>query len=246
MSMLKKSTATFAESGGAGDSVRKSYQYFDFVMVAFVTILLTSNLVGAAKVCEWHGFTFGAGIFFFPLSYVFGDIMTEVYGYARARKIVWAGFVAMIYASLMAELIIRMPPSPIWPNQVALETMFGSTWRIVVASLFAYFFGEFMNSYVLAKMKVKTGGKHLWMRTIGSTIVGEAVDSVIFYPVAFLGLWETSLVIKVMIGNYILKVLWEVVMTPFTYKIVAFLKRAENEDYFDTDTDFSPFKISTE
>lgn len=223
---------------------RKPYKYYDFVMVAFVTILLTSNLVGAAKVCEWKGFTFGAGIFFFPLSYVFGDIMTEVYGYAKARKIVWAGFGAMVYASLMSEVIIRMPPSPFWPNQAALETMFGSTWRIVIASLTAYFCGEFMNSYVLAKMKLRMAGKHLWMRTIGSTFVGEFVDSLIFYPVAFLGIWETSLVVKVMIGNYFLKVLWEIIMTPFTYKIVAFLKKSEHEDYYDRDTDFSPFKIS--
>ncbi len=227
----------------SAENSRRSYRYYDFVMVAFVTILLTSNLIGAAKVCEWNGFTFGAGIFFFPLSYVFGDIMTEVYGYARARKIVWAGFAAMIYASLMAEVIIRMPPSPNWPNQQALETMFGSTWRIVVASLVAYFCGEFTNSYVLAKMKVLTAGKRLWQRTIGSTIAGEFVDSLIFYPVAFLGIWETSLVVKVMIGNYFLKVLWEVIMTPFTYKLVAFLKRAEGEDYYDRDTDFSPFKL---
>jgi len=224
---------------------RKSYRYYDFIMVAFVTILLTSNLIGAAKVCEWNGFTFGAGIFFFPLSYVFGDIMTEVYGYARARKIVWAGFGAMLYATLMAEIIIRMPPSPGWPNQAALETMFGSTWRIVVASLSAYFCGEFMNSFVMAKMKVATNGKRLWMRTISSTVVGEFVDSIIFYPVAFLGIWETSLVVKVMVGNYFLKVLWEVVMTPFTYKLVAFLKKAENEDYFDRGTDFSPFNLQT-
>lgn len=225
--------------------MKKTYRYYDFIMVAFVTILLTSNLIGAAKVCEWHGYTFGAGIFFFPLSYVFGDIMTEVYGYGRARKIVWAGFAAMLYATLMAEIIIRMPPSPIWPNQVALETMFGSTWRIVIASLSAYFFGEFANSFVMAKMKVATKGKHLWARTIGSTLAGEFLDSLIFYPVAFWGLWEDSLVIKVMIGNYFLKVLWEVVMTPFTYKLVNFLKRAENEDYFDTNTDFTPFKIAT-
>lgn len=222
---------------------RRPYKYYDFIMVAFVTILLTSNLIGAAKVCEWKGFTFGAGIFFFPLSYVFGDIMTEVYGYGRARKIVWAGFAAMIYATLMAEVIIRMPPSPIWPNQQALETMFGSTWRIVVASLVAYFCGEFTNSYVLARMKILTAGKRLWLRTIGSTVAGEFVDSLIFYPVAFLGIWENSLVVKVMIGNYFLKVFWEVIMTPFTYKIVAFLKRAEGEDYFDRNTDFSPFKM---
>lgn len=224
---------------------KKAYRYYDFIMVTFVTILLTSNLIGAAKVCEWNGYTFGAGIFFFPLSYVFGDIMTEVYGYARARKIVWAGFAAMIYATVMAEIIIRMPPSPLWPNQAALETMFGSTWRIVVASLSAYFFGEFTNSFVMAKMKLATQGKHLWTRTIGSTIAGEFIDSLIFYPVAFLGIWETSLVIKVMIGNYFLKVAWEVIMTPFTYRLVSFLKRAEHEDYFDTHTNFTPFKLTT-
>lgn len=226
--------------------MNKTFRYYDFIMVAFVTILLTSNLIGAAKVCEWNGFTFGAGIFFFPLSYVFGDIMTEVYGYARARKIVWAGFAAMIYATLMAEVIIRMPPSPGWPNQAALETMFGSTWRIVVASLSAYFFGEFTNSFVLAKMKIVTQGKKLWMRTIGSTVAGEMVDSLIFYPVAFLGIWETKLVIEVMISNYLLKVLWEVLMTPFTYKIVKFLKKAEGIDHYDTHTNFTPFKIATE
>lgn len=225
-------------------SPRRGYRYYDFIMVAFVTILLTSNLIGAAKVCEWNGFTFGAGIFFFPLSYVFGDIMTEVYGYARARKIVWAGFGAMIYATLMSAVIIKMPPSPMWPNQAALETMFGSTWRIVAASLLAYFCGEFMNSFVLAKMKVAMAGRVLWKRTIGSTVVGELVDSLIFYPLAFLGIWETELVMKVMISNYVLKVLWEVIMTPFTYKLVAFLKKAEGEDYYDRNTDFSPFKVS--
>jgi uncharacterized integral membrane protein (TIGR00697 family) len=227
------------------DAPERKYKYYDFLMAAFVTILLTSNLVGAAKVCEWKGFTFGAGIFFFPLSYVFGDIMTEVYGYARARKIVWAGFVAMLYATFMAEIVIRMPPSPIWPNQAALETMFGSTWRIVVASLTAYFCGEFTNSYVLARMKVWTSGKHLWSRTIGSTVAGELVDSLIFYPVAFLGIWENDLVWKVMIGNYFLKVAWEVFMTPFTYRIVGFLKKAEGEDYFDHRTNFSPFNVTT-
>jgi uncharacterized integral membrane protein (TIGR00697 family) len=224
----------------------RQYKYYDFVMVAFVTILLTSNLIGAAKVCEIPGFPpFGAGIFFFPLSYVFGDVLTEVYGYARARKVVWAGFTAMIYATIMAEVVIRMPPSPVWPNQAALETMFGSTWRIVVGSLTAYFCGEFTNSYVLAKMKIRTRGRFLWMRTIGSTIAGELVDSVLFYPIAFLGIWDSSLVWKVMVSNYVLKVLWEVVMTPVTYRIVAFLKRAEHEDFYDTNTDFSPFNVET-
>lgn len=223
----------------------RQYKYYDFVMAAFVTILLCSNLIGAAKVCEWNGFTFGAGIFFFPLSYIFGDIMTEVYGYARARKIVWAGFTAMAFASFMSWIIIKMPPSPDWPNQGALETIFGSTWRIAAASMLAFFCGEFTNSFVLAKMKIISKGKHLWQRTIGSTIAGEMVDSAIFYPVAFLGVWETTTVFQVMVSNYMLKVGWEVVMTPFTYKVVNFLKRAENEDYFDRNTNFTPFSLET-
>ncbi len=223
----------------------RRYKYFDFVMAAFVTILLCSNLIGAAKVCEWNGFTFGAGIFFFPLSYVFGDIMTEVYGYARARRIVWTGFAAMLFAAVMSLVIIKMPPSPGWPNQAALESIFGSTWRIVAASLLAFWSGELTNSYVLAKLKIMTQGKMLWSRTIGSTVAGEMVDSLIFYPVAFLGVWETDLVIQVMLGNYALKVAWEVLMTPVTYRVVAFLKKAENEDFYDTQTDFNPFKLGS-
>lgn len=225
--------------------MQRTYKYYDLVMAAFVTILLCSNLIGAAKVCEFKGFTFGAGIFFFPLSYVFGDILTEVYGYARARKVVWAGFAAMVFVSLMSYVVIKMPPSPQWGNQAALETMFGSTWRIVMASLVAFFLGEFTNSFVLAKMKLITKGKALWMRTIGSTVAGEFVDSLIFYPIAFWGVWPDELVIKVLFTNYSMKVLWEVVMTPFTYKIVAFLKRSENEDYFDKNTNFTPFSLKT-
>lgn len=224
---------------------KRSYKYYDFVMASFVTVLLCSNLIGASKVCTVAGFTFGAGIFFFPLSYIFGDILTEVYGYARARKVVWAGFTAMIFASFMSWVVLAMPPADGFPNQQALETVFGATPRIVGASMLAFFFGEFANSYTLAKMKILTQGKHLWMRTIGSTFVGEGVDSLIFYPLAFLGVWETSLVIQVMIGNYLLKVLWEVIMTPFTYKIVNFLKRAENEDYYDKQTNFTPFSLQT-
>jgi uncharacterized integral membrane protein (TIGR00697 family) len=226
--------------------LQKQYKYYDFVMVSFVTILLCSNMIGAGKVCEWNGFTFGAGIFFFPLSYVFGDIMTEVYGYARARKIVWAGFGALIYATFMSEIILKMPPSSQWPNQEAFETVFGSSWRIVLASLTAFFCGEFTNSYVLSKMKILTHGKKLWMRTIGSTIAGEFVDSLIFYPLAFWGSWENELVLKVMLSNYILKVLWEVLMTPFTYKLVAWLKRHENEDHYDYKIKYTPFSLQVD
>jgi uncharacterized integral membrane protein (TIGR00697 family) len=223
----------------------RTYRYYDLVMAAFVTVLLCANLIGASKVATLGGFTFGAGVLFFPISYVFGDILTEVYGYARARKVVWAGFGAMIFASFMSLAILAFPPAAGWPHQAAFETVFGGTWRIVGASLVAYFCGEFCNSFVLAKLKIRTEGRFLWLRTIGSTIAGEAVDSLIFYPLAFLGIWSTDLVLKVMMTNYLLKVLWEILMTPFTYRIVNFLKRAEHEDYFDRNTDFTPFSIRT-
>jgi uncharacterized integral membrane protein (TIGR00697 family) len=223
----------------------RTYRYYDLVMAAFVTVLLCANLIGASKVATLFGFTFGAGVLFFPISYVFGDILTEVYGYARARKVVWAGFGAMIFASFMSAVILAFPPAEGWPHQAAFETVFGGTWRIVGASLVAYFSGEFCNSFVLAKLKLRTEGRFLWLRTIGSTIVGEAVDSAIFYPLAFLGVWSSDLVLKVMLTNYVLKVLWEVFMTPFTYGIVNFLKRAEHEDYFDRNTDFTPFSLRT-
>lgn len=223
----------------------RQYRYYDFMMAAFVVILLCSNVIGAAKVCSVWGYTFGAGILFFPISYVFGDVMTEVYGYARARRVVWAGFAALIFASLMSTIILRMPAAPSWPHQGAFEIAFGNTPRIAMASLVAFFVGEFSNSYVLAKMKLRSQGRHLWMRTIGSTIVGEAIDSMVFYPLAFWGLWDFSVVVQVMIGNYVLKVLWEIVMTPFTYKLVGFLKRVEKEDFYDRNTNFTPFSVKT-
>lgn len=223
----------------------RQYKYYDFIMAAFVTVLICSNLIGAAKIASVGGFTFGAGILFFPLSYIFGDILTEVYGYARARKVVWAGFSALIFMAFMSWVVVTLPPAPGYANQTAMETLFGQAPRIVLASLIAYSCGEFVNSFVLAKMKVRTQGKFLWLRTIGSTIFGEAVDSTIFYPIAFLGAWSTDLVIKVMISNYILKVLWEVAMTPITYQVVRFLKRAENEDYYDKNTRFTPFSLET-
>jgi uncharacterized integral membrane protein (TIGR00697 family) len=223
----------------------RTYKYYDLVMAAFVTVLLCANLIGASKVATLFGFTFGAGVLFFPVSYIFGDVLTEVYGYARARKVVWAGFGALVFASFMSWAILAFPPAPGWPNQSAFEAVFGGTPRIVAASMLAYFAGEFCNSYVLAKMKLLTEGKNLWMRTIGSTIVGEAVDSAIFYPAAFLGVWSNQQVLAVMMTNYALKVGWETVMTPFTYRIVGFLKRAEQEDYYDRDTDFTPFSIKT-
>src|ERR1700757_1979581 len=222
---------------------RRLYKYYDLVMALFVTVLLCSNVIGAAKVCTVWGFTFGGGVLFFPISYIFNDVLTEVYGYARARKVVWAGFGAIIFASFMSWVIVSLPPAAGWNDQKAYESVFGQTPRIVFASLAAFFAGEFANSFVLAKMKILTSGRYLWTRTIGSTIVGEGVDSIVFYPLAFLGVWESRLVVTVMISNYIIKVLWEVVVTPVTYQVVGFLKRAEQEDYYDFETDFTPFSI---
>ncbi len=212
-------------------------------MAAFVCILLCSNLIGAAKVASWGGFSFGAGVLFFPISYVFGDVLTEVYGYARARRVVWAGFAALIFASFMSWIVVALPPAPGWLHQAAYNTVFGSTPRIVLASLLAFFTGEFCNSYVLAKMKIATQGRHLWLRTIGSTIAGEGIDSLIFYPVAFYGVWTTEVLVSVMISNYCIKVAWEAMITPFTYLIVNALKKAERVDHFDYKTNFSPFKL---
>ena len=231
------------DSGLMSHVRKRLYKYYDLVMALFVTILLCSNVIGAAKVATVWGFTFGAGVLFFPISYIFNDVLTEVYGYARARKVVWAGFGALIFASFMSWVVVALPPASGWNDQRAYEAVFGQTPRIVFASLTAFFVGEFANSYVLAKMKVKTSGRHLWMRTIGSTIVGEGVDSLVFYPVAFLGFWETDLVMRVMVSNYVIKVLWEAIVTPVTYQVVGFLKRAEQEDYYDRETNFTPFSI---
>jgi uncharacterized integral membrane protein (TIGR00697 family) len=212
-------------------------------MAAFVTILICSNVIGAAKVAQYGEFKFGAAVLFFPLSYVFGDVLTEVYGYARARRVVWAGFSAIIFVSVMSKIVLSFPPAEDWPHQPAYQAVFGNTPRIVFASLVAYFCGEFCNSYVLAKMKIWTSGKMLWSRTIGSTIAGELVDSLLFYPLAFLGEWPLSLLVTVLFTNYLLKVGWEVLITPFTYKIVNFLKWAEREDYYDRGTNFTPFSL---
>ena len=225
----------------------RHYKYYDLVMAGFVTVLLCSNIIGPGKVCQIAGFSFGAGNLFFPISYIFGDILTEVYGYARARKVIWAGFGAMIFATIMSQVVLRMPADPtVAYNAVidpALQTVFGNTWRIVAGSILAFWAGDFTNSFVLAKMKVWTQGRHLWMRMIGSTAAGQAVDSVIFYPIAFWGIWEPQTMLSVILFNYALKVVWEAVNTPITYGIVGFLKRAENEDWFDTQTDFTPFSL---
>ena len=256
--------------GQAG--ARRHFRYFDYVMAAFVAILLLSNLIGAAKLSTVAGFTFGAGILFFPVSYVLGDVLTEVYGYANARRCIWAGFAAMVFMAFMSWVVVAMPPDAGWwctaadekgwlrellghvqPTeltkgvtdggicQLTYQSVFGSTWRIVLASMLAFWAGEFVNSIVLAKMKVLTQGKMLWTRTIGSTVFGQAVDSAIFYPVAFLGVWKTEAVLTVMVTNWGLKVLWEALLTPVTYAVVGWIKAREGVDVYDEDTDFSPF-----
>jgi uncharacterized integral membrane protein (TIGR00697 family) len=224
-------------------------RYFDFVMAAFVTILLLSNVIGAGKVATVTlpgigAWPFGAGILFFPVSYVLGDVLTEVYGYARARRCIWAGFAALLFMAFMATVVVALPPAASWKGQAAYEAVFGQVPRIVFASIAAFWAGEFANSFVLARMKVWTRGRMLWTRTIGSTVVGQAVDSLIFYPLAFLGAptWTPDLVLKVLFTQWALKVGWEVLLTPATYAVVGFLKRREGIDVFDTATDFTPFR----
>lgn len=227
---------------------RHRFRYYDFIMAAFVAILLLSNLIGASKPSfitlpngeEWR---FGAGVLFFPISYIIGDVLTEVYGYAHARRVIWTGCAALIFMAFMAWIVVALPPASDWPGQEAYEFVFGNSWRIVAASMVAFWAGEFANSFVLAKMKLMTGGRFLWMRTIGSTVVGQGLDSLIFYPLAFWGLagWPPELLFQVVISQWLIKTAWEALLTPFTYVVVGFLKRREGVEVFDSDTDFSPF-----
>ncbi len=227
---------------------RKQFRYYDLFMAAFVAILLLSNIIGASKPSyitlpngvEW---SFGAGVLFFPISYIIGDVMTEVYGYAHARRVIWTGFGALIFMAFMAWVVVSLPPAKDWPGQQAYEFVFGNSWRIVAASILAFWVGEFANSYVLARMKLWTGGKHLWTRTIGSTVVGQGLDSMIFYPLAFYGLagWPPEQLFQVVVSQWLIKTSWEALLTPVTYVVVGWLKRHEGVDVFDSDTDFSPF-----
>ena len=232
-------------------SSQTQFRHYDLVMAAFVTILLLSNLIGASKpsyvtlpfIGEW---SFGAGVLFFPVSYIIGDVLTEVYGYARARRVIWTGFAALLFMAFMAWVVVQLPPAAGWPGQAAYEFVFGNSWRIVLASMIAFWAGEFANSYVLAKMKIWTRGRHLWMRTIGSTVVGQGLDSLIFYPLAFWGLagWPVELRWQVVLSQWAIKTAWEALLTPVTYAVVGSLKKAEGVEVFDTDTDFSPFSAS--
>jgi queuosine precursor transporter len=230
----------------AATTLHRQFRYYDFIMAAFVAVLLLSNVIGAAKPAaisiagqQW---VFGAGILFFPLGYVIGDVLTEVYGYARARRVIWAGFAGLIFMAFMSWVVVALPPATGWTGQAAYEQVFGQVWRIVFASIVAFWAGEFVNSYILARMKILTRGKYLWTRTIGSTIFGQGIDSIIFYPLAFWGVWENKAVLTVMVTNWLLKVFWEVLLTPVTYIVVGFLKRKEGVDLFDEGTDFSPFR----
>jgi uncharacterized integral membrane protein (TIGR00697 family) len=232
------------------DTRERQFHYYDFVMAAYVCILLCANLIGPAKLSTVHlpvlgDVTFLAGVLFFPISYIFGDILTEVYGYARDRRCVWAGFAALAFAALMASVIVALPPAKHWDNQPAVEAIFGNTWRIIAASIGAFWCGSFVNSYVVAKMKLLTNGRMLWSRIIGSTLCGELVDSTLFYTIAFYGLWDSQRLVEVMLTQYLLKSGWEIVMTPVTYRVVRFLKRAEQEDFFDRHTNFTPFSLRT-
>jgi hypothetical protein len=224
------------------------FRYFDFVMVAFVVVLLLSNVIGAEKrsfvtlpgIGAWP---FGAGILFFPISYLIDDVLTEVYGYARARRAIWAGFAALAFMAVMEWTVVHLPVAPGWTGQAAYDRVFGSGWRIIVASMCAFFVGELVESGVMAKMKIWTQGRRLWMRFWGSTIVGEGVDSLIFYPLAFYGMsdWPLSALGQVMLSQFILKVGWEVLLTPVTYAVVGWLKRKEGVDVYDVGTNFTPF-----
>jgi uncharacterized integral membrane protein (TIGR00697 family) len=231
-----------------GDAAPRPFRYFPYVMAAFVAILLLSNLIGASKPSyvtlpngtQW---SFGAGVLFFPVSYILGDVLTEVYGYANARRVIWTGFAALLFMAFMAAVVVALPPAADWPGQEAYEFVFGNSWRIVLASMTAFWAGEFANSFVLAKMKVWTNGKHLWARTIGSTVIGQGLDSLIFYPVAFYGLagWPIEQLWQVVLSQWLIKTAWEALLTPVTYAVVGFLKRREGVEVFDERTDFSPF-----
>jgi uncharacterized integral membrane protein (TIGR00697 family) len=227
-----------------------NYKYYDLVMAAFVTVLITANIIGPAKISQLDlpmigTITFGAGVLFFPISFIFGDILTEVYGYAASRRVIWTGFAGLAFASLMAWVIVALPPAPFWDNQEVYEIAFGSAWRVALAGLIAFAAGEFINSWVMAKMKIWSQGKHLWFRTISSTIAGEGVDSILFYPLAFYnsGVIPNDKIWLVVVAQFFAKTMVEVSFTPFIYKIINFLKRKENIDYYDHQTNFNPFKL---
>ena len=221
----------------------RPYKYFDIILGLFVAVLLISN-IASTKILKLGPFSFDGGTIIFPLSYIFGDILTEVYGYKKSRRVIWLGFFSAFLMSAILMIVGALPPASDWENQDAYIKILGLTPRIVVASLLAYFVGEFSNSFVLAKMKIKTKGKYLWARTIGSTLVGEGFDTIIFVLIAFAGVLSPGLLFAVLLSNYIFKCGVEIIFTPLTYKIVGFLKRRESEDYYDYQTNFNPFSYT--
>jgi len=220
--------------------MNKNYKYLGAISVFFVSVLLISN-VASTKIVDFGWFTFDGGTLLFPLSYIFGDILTEVYGYKKNKQVIWLGFFMALMMSLIFIIVGKLPSAPGWENQGAYDLILGLTPRIVIASLIAYSCGSFSNSFILAKMKIWTKGKMLWTRTIGSTVVGELVDSTLFIVIAFWGILPSSLLVTLIISNYIFKTAVEILFTPATYKIVKFLKKKEGEDYYDTNTNFNPF-----
>lgn len=234
-------------------SETKSYHYFDLIMALFVTVLLLSNLLSSAKIIDLgidlglFALIFDAGTLVFPISYIFGDVLTEVYGYKRARRVIWTGFAATVFMGFMIFLVGILPGDSEWESyagQEAYEAILGGISSLIVASLIAYFAGEFLNSYVLAKLKIRTQGKLLWTRTVSSTLVGQAADTTLFFIIAtLLGVFPPELILSLIASNYIFKVAIEVAFTPITYQVVRALKAAENEDYFDYETDFNPFRL---
>jgi len=232
---------------------RRPFRYYDLVMALFVTVLLLSNVLSSAKIIDLgfalgpFDFVFDAGTLIFPISYLFGDVLTEVYGYKRARRVIWAGFGANVLLAFFVWLAGLLPGEAEWSSyagQEAYDAILGGIRSLIVASLVAYFLGEFSNSYVLAKMKVWTGGRWLWMRTIGSTLVGELVDTAVFAIIATaLGVFPREILASLIVTNYVIKVGLEAALTPVTYRVVNGLKATEHEDYFDRGTDFNPFSV---
>ena len=222
---------------------KRSYRWLPFITALFVTTLIISNII-AVKLVNLGGLFVPAAVILFPIAYLFGDVLTEVYGYARARQVIWTGFFCNLVAVIAIWIGGLLPSAPFWTAQQAYQAILGFTPRLLLASFIAYLIGEFLNSFVLAKLKLRTGGRFLWIRTIGSTIVGEGADSAIFITLAFIGIIPNGGLIQSILSQWFIKVAYETVATPFTYLIVNTLKRAEREDYFDRDTDFNPFVAS--
>lgn len=221
----------------------RSYRFPDFIMAAFVTVLIVSN-IASTKILVLGPFTFDGGTVLFPLAYIFGDVLTEVYGYRASRRVIWTGFACLIVTALTLAVVDLLPPDSGWGLQESFHAILGQTPRIVAGSLLAYWAGEFVNSYVLAKLKVRTAGRWLWTRTIGSTLVGEGVDTAVFLLIAFLGVLPNALLWAIFASNYIFKVGVEAAFTPVTYQVVNYLKRVENEDYYDRETNFNPLALN--